>query len=77
MQCTKKRGTSRRPPPKCDVPSLNEELLAWDSLAMLEVSFGPFGAKAAKRVRHEFPEPPAPEAKKSLGISAPMASWAL
>ena len=35
----------------------------WDSLAILQGSFGPFACKVAKRVRNEFPDP--------LGSGAP------
>ena len=41
-----------------------ESHLGWDSLALLQGSFGPFRPKVAKRVRNEFPEPLGPRGPK-------------
>ena len=42
---------------------------AWDSLALLQGSFGPFGPKVAKRVRNEFQGLVGPRGPKSPKLS--------
>ena len=39
------------------------EFIHWDSEALLQGSFGPFGRQVAKEVRNEFPGPLGPEEK--------------
>ena len=48
-----------------DAERLRLGLPLWDSLALLQGSFGPFGSKVAKKVRNEFPGPLSPGGPKS------------